>query len=169
MKSKIRCKTNISHKKVNFRDIAVEIKQGFFHTILYSKPSNAHLYLKAQSCHPPRTIHNTPKEQLICICGICSTIKDYIQHGQKMMTHFIKHRNNQQPLERVFLDVKNITGHILSEETPKKKRDPLTTIVCAWHPKFWYLSTVLRRNFKILQQDPGISEIFTSIPKNAFR
>ena len=165
MKSKIRFKTNISHEKVIFFDTEVAIEKGFFYTNLQSKSSNAHLYLNPQSCRPP---HNALKGQLIRICAICSNIKDYTQHGETMMTHFLNYGRNLKSLKRVFLDVKNIIRHNLFQGTTKKETDSRTKFACTWHPKLWYFSAVLRPNFKVLQQDPGLFEIFTSIPKMAF-
>ena len=52
MKSKIRFEANMSKETVNFLDVQVSIQGKELKTALYSKPTDAHLYLNAKSSHP---------------------------------------------------------------------------------------------------------------------
>ena len=89
MKSKIRFEANMSKETVNFLDVQVSIQGKELKTALYSKPTDAHLYLNAKSSHPTHVIKNMPKGQFIRIRRICSEIADYDLHAEKLKSHFI--------------------------------------------------------------------------------
>ena len=72
MKSKIKFETNMSTDSVNFLDVKVTITGNTLKTSLYNKPTDAHLYLNAKSCHPQYVIKNIPKGQFIRVRRICS-------------------------------------------------------------------------------------------------
>ena len=52
MKSKIKFDVNKSTNEVHFLDVSVVIKENMIKTTLYSKPTDAHLYLNISSDHP---------------------------------------------------------------------------------------------------------------------
>ena len=60
MKSSIKFETNISEDEVDFLDVKVRLKDGCISTTLYSKPTDAHLYLNMSSNHPKHVKTNIP-------------------------------------------------------------------------------------------------------------
>ncbi len=77
MKSDIGFTVNKSRNKVEFLDVRVTFENGILKTNLYSKPTDAFLYLNTTSSHPKHVIKNIPKGQFIRIRRICSE-KDII-------------------------------------------------------------------------------------------
>ena len=75
MKSKIKFEVNMSCESVNFLDVVVSNQSGRLETSLYTKPTDAHLYLNATSFHPNHVIKNLSKGLLIRIRRICSQKK----------------------------------------------------------------------------------------------
>ena len=49
----IKVTVNWSHTDVNFLDVSVALKDGLIVTDLYTKPTDKHLYLTYNRCHPP--------------------------------------------------------------------------------------------------------------------
>ena len=72
MRSTINFETHISNDKVCFLDVEVHLMNGQLLTNLYTKPTDAHLYLNAKSSHPAHVTRNMPKVQFIRIRRICS-------------------------------------------------------------------------------------------------
>ena len=169
MKSKIEFETNISQEKVNFLDVEVSLNQGKLETNLYSKPTDAHLYLNAYSCHPKHTINNIPKGQFIRIRKICSNTDNYIRQGNQMLKQFVKRGFKLEKLTKTFNEVKEINRQDLLQENPTNIKDQQSIFVCTWHPHLKRLSSILQNNFNIIKQDHQLKQIFQTPPSVAFR
>ena len=88
MKSSIKFDTNISPSEVNFLDVKVKLNDGHLETDLYTKPTDAFLYLNSSSNHPKHVKSNIPKGQFICIRRICSNTKDYLKNCKYLSSFF---------------------------------------------------------------------------------
>ena len=108
MKSKIRYESSSSTESVNFLDVEVKIKGNKIQTSLYTKPTDAHLYLNAKSCHPDHVIKNIPKGQLIRVRRICSEDKDYDVHANQMKSFFLSRGSPETHLIRAIGEVRRM-------------------------------------------------------------
>ena len=88
MKSNIKFKTKISKDTVNFLDVTVVLKNDEMKTLVYTKPTDAHLYLNSNSYHTPHVIKFFPKGQFIRIKRICSDDKVFEQQSEKVKIFF---------------------------------------------------------------------------------
>ena len=61
MRSVIKFEVNKSTTSVNFLDVIVSLKEGKLYSNLYSKPTDAFLYLNKASNHPRHVTNNIPK------------------------------------------------------------------------------------------------------------
>ena len=69
---------DISQSAVNFLDVKVHLeKKGKIGTSLYTKPTDAHMYLHFSSFHPDHQKKAIPYSQALRIRRICSTIDSY--------------------------------------------------------------------------------------------
>ena len=89
MKSNIKFESNISKESVNFLDVTVKISGNTIKTSLYSKPTDAYLYLNSKSSHPHHVVKNIPKGQFIRVRRICSDVGDYDLRAKMMKENFI--------------------------------------------------------------------------------
>ena len=71
-----------------YLDILVKLVDGFIHTDLYTKPTDAHAYLHFSSCHPRHCKENIPYSQMLRIRRICSKDEDFKRHTQAMSEQF---------------------------------------------------------------------------------
>ena len=105
MKSNIRFEVNYSESSVNFLDVTVSTKNGMLKTTLFGKPTDAHMYLNATSCHAKHVINNLPKGQFIRVRRICSDKADYLAHGKRLIEFFTERGYNRKPLTQVLYDI----------------------------------------------------------------
>jgi len=169
MKSKIKFETNISSDKVSFLDVEISIHNGKLKTSLYSKPTDAHLYLNAFSCHPSHTIRNIPKGQFIRIRRICSDTNDFLKHSKHMMDQFVKRGFSLKILQKTLEEILKIDREELLSETKPKTKDQQSIFICTWHPKLKNISSIFRKHFNIIEQDHQLRKVFTTPPFIAFR
>ena len=105
MKSVIKFEINKSDEKVNFLDVTVGIKNGSLCTSLFSKPTDAHLYLNYSSNHPKHVLKNIPKGQFVRIRRICSDTEDYVKSSKQLSQFFIKRGFESTKVELVRKEV----------------------------------------------------------------
>ena len=64
--------------KLCFLDLKLALKDNKIQTIVYSKPTNSHLCLQADSCHHLPSILGIQKGVALRLCRICLTNEEYI-------------------------------------------------------------------------------------------
>ena len=170
MKSKIKFESNISKESVNFLDVTVKISGNTIKTSLYSKPTDAHLYLNSKSSHPHHVVKNIPKGQFIRVRRICSDVGDYDLHAKQMKKYFISRGYEEKHLCQTFEEVRKMKREdLLRDKSELPSKDPHTVLVCTWHPKLKQLQSVLQQNYNILSADIKLSKTFKERSTVAFR
>ena len=169
MKSNISFEVNQSTVKANFLDVSVELKDGVLATTLYSKPTDAHLYLNKSSNHPQHVTKNLPKGQLIRIRRICSELSEYTRNSNIMCNALIKRGYSERYLQSMVKEVSRINREDLLQDKPKEKKDPNLIFVSDWHPVLGNIPSILKRNFHIIENDSVLTKVFPSKPLVAFR
>ena len=169
MKSCIKFETNISEHSVNFLDVTISLKDGKLSTSLYTKPTNAHLYLNWNSCHPKHVLKNIPKGQFIRIKRICSETTDFEKYSKILKHHLLKRGYQLNNINEAYMTAKTTNRSQFLMETISKEKDVQSIFVCSWHPKLRKLPSILKNNYHILANDKKLSEIFKTIPTVAFR
>ena len=91
----IKFTTSISQTSLPFLDILITLQEGFLHTSLFSKPTDAHAYLPASSCHPKHVIRNMPQGEFIRLRRLCSDENSFQEKTKTMETWFT--RRGHQP------------------------------------------------------------------------
>ena len=90
MKSVIKFKISQYAKTINFLDVCITLNQQNLSTTVFSKPTDAHIYLNPKSCHPEHMIRNMPKSQFLRLGKICFDTSDYIKKSNDNLNFFIK-------------------------------------------------------------------------------
>ena len=169
MKSKIKFDVNQSTEKVNFLDVVVKLQRGVLVTSLYSKPTDAHMYLYTSSNHPKHVIKNIPKGQFIRIRRICSDMNDYKINSNILSEFLMKRGYCRKELAKVINDVAEMKRDVLLIDEQKAEKDPQTIFVSEWHPCLSKLPSVLKKHFHLLESDQELAKIFPTPPSVAFR
>ena len=170
MKSKIKFETNFSTESVNFLDVNVSMAENSIKTSLYTKQTDAHLYLNAKSSHPRHIIKNLPKGQFIRVRRICSEDSDFDRYACQIKKYFILRGFTEKKLQETIDSVRTIPREeLLKEKEKKAEKDPHAIFVCTWHPKLKELPSILNKSFEILKNDPKLCKTFHEKPIVAFR
>ena len=169
MKSKIRFDSNISRESTNFLDVKVRICGKNITTSVYSKPTDAHLYLNRKSCHPTHVIQNLPKGQFIRVRRICSQISDFDDYSKTMKKHFVSRGYDEKVLSKTIQNVRKMERADLLKDKVQKEKDESKILVCTWHPSLRKASSTLHQNHSILSTDFQLKKIFEEKQMVAFR
>ena len=150
MKSSIKFEVNISPVEVNFLDVRIKLKDGLLSTSLYTKPTDAFLYLNTSSNHPKHVKANIPKGQFIRVRRI---LVKFLSNCATLSSFFEKRGYKPEGLKKTIQEVTKIPREKLLEETEKIKRDPQLIFVCNWHPNVSRLPTTPTKHCHLLQDD----------------
>ena len=170
MRSVIKFEVNKSTTTVYFLDVTVSLKEEKLHSNLYSKPTDAFLYLNKASNHPRHVTNNIPKGQFIRIRRICSEKADYFSNCNTLSSFFLKRGYDGKFLKKVVQEVSKLERDSLLEDKKKTDaRDPQMIFVCEWHPLLGSVPAILKKHYPILTNDTKTSVIFQSQPMVAYR
>ena len=168
MKSTIKYEVNQSTNQVNFLDVTIKLCSGVLSTSIYSKPTDAHIYLNPTSSHPSHVIKNIPKGQFTRLRRICSDTLDFIEQSRRYMQYFIDQGYNKEELLHQMHEVTKMSRDDLLQPKQQKQKDPSMIFVTTWHPKLSGLPKMLRSHFHHLQNSEN-SKLFTELPTVAFK
>ena len=105
---KLRTKLKFTYEtgsSVPFLDTLVSIDGSKLKTTLYSKPTDAHLYLRSDSCHPKSCTKGLVKGELLRARRICTKEEDFIEAANKMKSYFMQRGFDQQAVEATISEV----------------------------------------------------------------
>ena len=157
MKSTIKFEVSKSKQCVNFLDVSIKLVNGALHTSLFTKATDAHLYLNYSSNHPKHVLDNISKGQFIRIRQICSEKDDYCHHSQELSNFFLNRGFRHKKILEVCKEVADMKRDELLIDTQRRKKDAQTIFVCDWHPSLSQIPTILKQHYRILESDERMS------------
>ena len=129
----IKFTSSVSSESIPFLDINIILKNDYLHSDLYSKPTDAHAYLHASSCHPGHTINNMPYGQFLRLRRLCSDNDTFMTRCDAMTRWFLerghKHATITQAREKA-ADIPRQQA-LTYKQNPTNNRVP---IVITHHP-----------------------------------
>ena len=169
MKSNIKFDVNQSNSHVHFLDVIVSVKDGKFITSVYSKPTDAHIYLHVTSSHPWHVIKNIPKGQFLRLRRICSETTDFIKHCNTYINYFTKRGYNRAKMEKHVQDILKTNRDTVLNEKENQQEQERTVFVTRWHPKLSQLQSIIKKHHYIIQNDERLNKVFKTYPLVAFK
>ena len=111
-----------------FLDLQISLKNNHLSTTVYSKPTDSHLYLHANSCHNLSSINGIPKGVALRLRRICSTDDDYQQKSGEYTSYLVNRGYDQKSVKQSFDKVNQKTRTVARK---KVVRDKETRVVFA--------------------------------------
>ena len=113
----IKFTVEIGGKSLKFMDLLIFLKNGVLHTTVYSKPTDGHLYLHNDSCHPLSTKLAVETGVALRLRRICSTEEDRAVAFKNYKGFLVSRNHSAKNVIDNFKKVKNI-----SRADARKKR-----------------------------------------------
>ena len=131
--SNLKFKIEQSKTEIPFLDIKVILCDGKITTDIYFKPTDAHQYLKFNSCHPRHIKHNIPYSQAIRFCTIIDDEHTKKQRLKEMKWFFLARGYPSQLVDQGINKAKSIPQCELRKTRPKENED-VTAFVTTHNP-----------------------------------
>ena len=160
----------ISDKVINFLDLTInKTDENRLETDVYSKPTNAHLYLHYSSCHPRHTKNSLPYSLAYRLLRICST-NNLLTKRLEELKQFLLNRNYKSRLiDAAFDKIRNMTRTDSLKRKDKKKIKKRIPFITTFHPGLPNIPQILRKYFPILHSSKRCSSAIPECPMVAFR
>ena len=137
-------------------------------TQLFTKPTDAHLYLLPTSCHPRHTFLRIPYSQSLRIKRICSNNTDAQRHLHDLSNHLQKRGYNQDIITSAFERAENISREDLLKYKIKDKNERVP-LVLTYYPKLAKTSSLIHKHLPTLHSSDRLKNVFPEPPLCSFR
>ena len=157
-------KSNTIRKKLDFLDRTLYIVDDRLEVDVFSKATDAHLYLLPSSNHPPYTTLNIPYGVGLRLRRICSDNTRFEGRLQEYGTYFLNRGYQEEHIRKEFAKVRGIQSKKVLSTSIRSHKDRIAFIM-KWDPRLPNLNAVIRKNLKLLYSDPENKKIF---PQKSF-
>ena len=142
-----------------FLDVEIKLENDQLLTTVYSKPTNTHIYLHANSCHNEKTKKGIPKGVALRLKRICSTDDEYSKKSNEYKTHLMKRGYEKNMVNYAFDSLKNKSR---SEVRKKVEKEQHSRIIFAtnFNPRGPDVASIIKRNVKLIENTPGLQALF---------
>ncbi|XP_060066994.1 uncharacterized protein LOC132547247 [Ylistrum balloti] len=149
---KIKFTYEVSSTSMNFLDTTViKEEDGTLQTTLYTKPTDAHLYLHYHSCHPRQQIRNIPFGQLLRVRRICSTLDEFEKHSRVMCDHFRLRGYPRNLLESATVKARNTDRLTLLRKADTNAKT-IVPFITKYDPHRQHIGSILKNHRGILNR-----------------
>ena len=160
----IKFTSTISETSVNFLDVTViKDQNGHLHTDLYTKPTDAHLYLHYTSFHPKHQKRSLPYSQALRLRRICSSTDTFIEATRKMHANFTARGYPSQLVTSAITQALNQDRNSLLIQTPHPTAE-ISTIpfIVTYNPRNPPIAKILNKYKRLLQLSEDLKPIQNS-------
>ena len=99
----------VGENELCFLDLKLTLKDNKMHTTDYSKPTDSHLYLQADSCHHLPSILGIQKGVALRLRRICSTDEEFNNKSKEYKAYLIGRGHKLKNVEKSFNDALNMS------------------------------------------------------------
>ena len=159
----------ISDKVISFLDLTIHKgANNKLETDLFSKPTNAHLYLHYSSCHPRHTKNSLPFSLAYRLLRICSTDNFLTKRLNELRQFLLNRHYKPKIIDAAFDKIRKMTRQDSLKRKNKKtsKRVPFVT---TFHPGLPNVPQIIRKYLPILHNSQRCKEAIPECPIVSFR
>ena len=152
----------VNSTTVSFLDVSItKNNQGEIHTSLYSKPTDAHLYLHYASYHPKHQKRNIPYSQAIRPRRICSSIETFHEACNKLKNNLRNRGCPTQLIEQAIQKAANTNRQDLLQlnSSQPNRSNNIIPFILTFNPGNPPISKIPQNSTKILSDSHDLQHI----------
>ena len=161
---------DISDKVISFLDLNVhKTDSNRLETDLYSKPTNAHLYLHYNSCHPRHTKNSLPYSLAYRLLRICSTENFLTKRLDELRQFLLNRQYKPKLIDDAFDKIRNLKRADCLKRKNKKQTKNRVPLVTTFNPGLPNIPQILRKYLPILHSSERCLAAIPECPILSFR
>lgn len=151
-----------------FLDTSLTISNDRINSSMYYKETDSHAYLHYRSSHPIKCLNSIPYSQLLRVKRICSSEEDFHQQAKKVKSFFKDRGYPNKVIESAYSRTCNKDRPDLLKPQDVKSNTRIPLVLTYTKTNLPIVKTVCS-NFKTLQTDPDLANLFPEPPLPSFR
>jgi len=158
--SSINFTMEIGYDKLCFLDVEISKVNNKLTTTVYSKPTNSHMYLHGQSCHPSSSINGISIGVATRLRRICSS-DDEFDTKAKEYKGFLAARNHKPAvISQAFDSVRNIPREEVRNTKTTTTQISKVIISTEFNPRGPNIRKIINKHLDLINGSPILSKIF---------
>ena len=150
----------IGNDKLCFLDLEIKLENNKLHTTVYSKPTDAHLYLHATSCHNKLSIKGIPKGVALRLRRICSSDAEYDIKSNEYINYLLKRGYDEKSTRATFNSLKAVPIQTARKKVTKNRQSNFVIFATNFNPRGPDVASIVKKNLPILEKNPVLSNLF---------
>ena len=140
-------------------DLRIGIHEGRLITSVYSKPTDSHLYLQAESCHQEASIKGIQKGIALRLHRICSTLDEFDAKPKEYSAYLVARGHNPYMVQSAFQSVRALT---VSQARTKVQRSVNKKVIFStkFNPLGPNVRGIIKKHSHILKKSVKAKELF---------
>lgn len=167
--SNIKVDLRYGTENIEFLDVKVSIVENLIETDLFSKPSDKHLYLHNDSCHPNTVKRAIPYGLGVRIKRICSDTEKYTHRKKELTTQLLNRGYDQSNIEHQLDRVDRTDRQHFLKYRKKNKNMDRVPLVLTFHAGLPNIHDILKKRQGTLHKSERMKSVFDKKPIVAFR
>ena len=147
--------------EISFLDVLVKKTGNGIVTTLYTKPTDAHLYLNYHSCHPVTQKKSIPYSQALRIRRICSNLQEYDIHSQRLIQYLAARGYPLKITKQAVARARILDRTTLLQPIDRSSVSNSLTIITTHHPHNPLNSSNIKKHWEILGLHRDTTHIYT--------
>ena len=141
----------IGGSELCFLDLNLTLTDNKIQTAVYSKPTDSHLYLQADSCHHLPSILGIQKGVDLRLRRICSTDEEYNNKSKEYKAYLIGRGHKLKNIEKSFNDVLNMSRQQSRIKKTKNTNSKNKIVFCSkYNPLGPNIKNIIQKHAHIL-------------------
>ena len=144
---------------INFLDLRIGLVEGRLVTSVYSKPTDSHLYLQAESCHQEASIRGIQKGVALRLRRICSSLDEFDNKSKDYKAYLVARGHNPTTVCAAFASARAMSIQTARTKVVRESKKRLV-FATKYNPIGPNIRGILRKHQHLLTENAEVSAIF---------
>ena len=150
----------IGGSELCFLDLKITLENNKLLTTVYSKPTDSHLYLHADSCHNHSSKSGITKGVALRLRRICSSDNEYHQKSIEYSSYLTDRGYNSKSVKKAFETIGNISRTEARKKVEKHAKSSKIVFTTTFNPRGPNVSSIIKQHLPLLSNHPELNEMF---------
>ena len=151
----------IGRNKLCFLDLEITLtSENKLTTSVYSKPTDSHLYLHADSCHNKSSIDGIAKGVALRLRRICSTDEEYEKKAEEYSTFLTRRKHDQKNVKRSFDSIRTIGREEARRKVTIENDASRIVFATKYNRRGPDIKAIIRNNSYIIEDHSDLKTLF---------
>ena len=150
----------IGGKSLKFMDLLITIENGKLETTVYSKPTDGHLYLHNNSCHPKATKEGVEKGVALRLRRICSTEEKFEKQSKNYKAFLVNREHIPKEVVNNFEKVKTISRNEARRKKAQDNKEKKHRFFTEFNPNSPNISKIIKKHEHLLRGHEKLNKLF---------